>query len=77
MQASANPSSMSPSATQASVMRPTVATGIETCFLISRESSAWLAGEVPLPGIALPRLMVVPPETCSMSTPARSSCFAT
>ncbi len=41
MQMSAAPSSMSSSAIQASLMRPTVATGIFTCFLISRERSAW------------------------------------
>ncbi len=59
-------------AIQASLMRPTVATGMPTCFLISRESAAWLACLVPAAGIAEPRLMVVPPETWIMSTPAFS-----
>ena len=63
MQMSAAPSSISSSAIQASLMRPTVATGMLTCFLISREQAACEACCVPAAGMADPRLMVVPPDT--------------
>ena len=77
MQMSALPLAISSSAIQGSVMRPTVATGMDTYFLISAAVAAWEPMGVPGAGMELPRAMVVPPETCRKSTPAFSSCLAT
>ena len=54
---------MSSSAIQGSVIRPTVATGIDTCFLISSLNNACEPILVPGAGIELPLAIVVPPET--------------
>ena len=65
------------SAIQGSVIRPTVATGIDTCFLISSLNNAWEPILVPGAGIELPLAIVVPPETWSISTPAFSNVLET
>ena len=70
MQASAIPLAIISSAIQASVIRPTVATGMLTRFLIWAASSEWVPILVPGAGMELPRLMVVPPDTWIISTPA-------
>jgi len=61
--ASQTPLAINSSATQGSLIRETVATGIDTCFLISSLACLCGAGAVPLAGIELPFLMVFPPET--------------
>ena len=63
IQASHFPFAINSSATQGSLIRETVVTGIETCFLISSLAGICGAGAVPLAGIELPLLMVFPPDT--------------
>ena len=77
MQISAFPFAINSSANHGSVMRPTVAIGIDTCFLISSPTLLWDPIGVPGAGIELPRIIVVPPDTWMKSTPAFSNCFAT
>ena len=77
IQASANPFAMISSAIQASVILPTVATGILTCFFIYSDNCVCEPCLDPGAGIELPFLTVLPPETCKKSTLAFSSCLAT
>ena len=63
IQISVLPLAINSSATHGSLIRETVATGIETCFLISSLACICGAGAVPLAGIELPLLIVFPPET--------------
>ena len=77
MQASAFPFAIISSANHGSKRRPTLVTGICTYFLISSESAECVPSLVPGAGMELPRAIVVPPETWSMSTPAFSNCLET